>query len=485
VRRLDLGSVNWFDGMLVSAGHLKTQESYHDQSLQWVLRYGMPLYGIVPTPAGDGPALEVRSRLENDRDLTVEIVRCHAITAGGAIVYIDGESEIGRAGPVIGQRALSSGLEQMIPVYVRAVGERKPAGAPDASGNPPQRVGAYDVLLSDEEAGGSRDCLKVAELVAANYQIRESDSYLPPSCAMTATEPLRRLGEEISRLAQTTLDELVEALRAAPPSADMHPWHLSARGVLDGVLAGWSLGIEALVGWEPVAPVQFAGGIRALLRVFANALTAHAPVRETLDGEFLQAGGLPGEAGGLDFHAAVGRYVSTPYGHDGMSRQLREGRQLLHNARECLQFIVGKLETGVEGGVAAPRPKVTYRQQDHYLLDVGKIESSLTEESQVLYFRSLGEKEMRSVLFVLRNNAAEGVDARDIRLKGGVNDDRPLYCPELQPDFKERPGRIYLLMEVERGKRDRVDYITLRSSGVVDLEELLRNQATDIRLYYL
>lgn len=485
MKRLDLGSVNWCDGMLVSADHLRAQEAFHEQQLQWVLRYALPFYGVLPTQVGEGPALEIRPQLDANQELVVQLARCHAITPSGAIVYVDGDTGAGRARPVTGRRTLSGDLEQTIPVYVRVSGERVAVGPPDASGHPAQRLSRCELLLSDEEAGGSRDCLKIAELTVAQQQVRESETYLPPSCSMRATDPLRRLGEDTARVAQTTLDELIEVLRATPVTGDMHPWQLSARGLLDAIVVGWSVGIESLVGWEAAPPVQFVGGVRAMLRTFALALDAHAPVRETLDGEFLQTGGLPGEAGGLDVHGAVSRFVTTPYAHDAMGQQLQNGHRLLSHARECLRFVTGKLASGLEGTIAAPRPKVTYRQQDHYLLEVGQIESSFTDESQVLYFRNLGEREMRSVLFVLRNNAAEGADERDIRVKGGVNDDRPLYCPELQPDFKERPGRIYLLMEVERGKRDRVEYITLRSSGVVDLKELLQNQATDIRLYYL
>ena len=245
--------------------------------------------------------------------------------------------------------------------------------------------------------------------------------------------------------------------------------------------AVWGLA-HPLFAWSPRI---FWGWRRALLRLFATALESCVAVREHLDEQFLQVGGLPKRAGGLDFHRNLGRYIASPYVHEAMGRQLIEGQQFLEHSAACLRFVGERLTSAGEALAEAPRPKVTFRQQDYYLLESGKVESSFTEESQVLYFRELGTPVIRSVLFVLRNNAAEGADERDIRLKGGVNDDRPLYCPELQPDFKERPGRIYVLMEVERGKRDGVDYITLRSSGVVDLKDLLQQRETDIRVYYL
>ncbi len=485
MRRLDLGSVNWWDGMLVASSHFSEQERYYEEQLRWFLRYGFPLYGIVPSPPGDAPSLQVQAALEEKGRLRVDVLHCHAVTRDGSLIHIDGDSEAGQTHPAVGARDINAQAPQLVPVYVRAAGNRIALGEPDSTGNAPRRTAEYEVLLDEGGVANDGSSLKIAEIKIENFQVSENADYLVPCATMDATEPLRRAAEEARLLAQGTLDEIVDFLRAAPPAPDMHPWNLAARGLLESIATGWSIAVESMGGWEAVAPPVFVGGLRSLLRVFANSLAAFAPVKENLDEQFLQTGGLPGPAGGIEFHGSVARYVASPYVHEAMGRQLREGGSLLDYAKDCLHFIGEKLVSGAEVSAEAPRPKVTYRQQDHYLLDVGKIESSFTEESQVLYFRDLGTGVMRSVLFVLRNNAAAGVDERDIRLKGGVNDDRPLYCPELQPDFKERPGRIYLLMEVERNKRDSADYITLRSSGVVNLEELLQKKQTDIRVYYL
>ncbi len=485
VRRLDLGSVNWWDGMLIAQSHLLEQERYHDELLRWLARHGLPLYGILPSPTGDGPALEVRASLEGEGRLRVELLHCRALTLDGSAVHIDANGPAHEARPVVGFRDLSAQAPQTVPVHVRVAGDKLPLGGPDGTGNAPRRTARYELLLDDTQVVNDGASLKVAEIKVENFQAAPSPDYLPPCATIDAVEPLRRTADEIRRLAQVTLDEVVGFLAAARPAADMHPWNLAARGALEMMATGGSLAIESLVGWEAVAPPHFVGGLRALLRTFSTALAAFSPVKEHLDEQFLQTGGLPGQAGGLEFHAALGRYVTSPYVHEAMGRQLQEGQRLLGHAQACLRFIGEKLTSAVEAPSEAPRPKVTYRQQDYYLLETGQIQSSFTEESQVLYFRDLGKGALRSVLFVLRNNAAAGVDERDVRLKGGVNDDRPLYCPELQPDFRERPGRIYLLMEVERNKREKIDYITLRSSGVLNLQELLQRKETDIRLYYL
>ncbi len=485
VKRLDLASVNWRDGMLVGSKHFLQQEQYHDEALSWILRHGMPLYGIVPSRAGTSPPLRIEAALESPTRLRVALLACKAVCPDGSIVDIDPDSETRGEHPVVGLAEIEERAEKVIPVYVRAQGAKVEAGVPEESGAKPWRVRQYELLLDESRVTHDGSALKVAELVVAEGKIAESEDFLPPALSMGATDGLRRRSEEIARLALRGMETIVGTLEAVPPAADAHPWVLAARTFLQHLASGWSVALENLVGWEKVPPPFFVGSLRSMLRVFGNTLRSLSPVRQTLDQEFLQAGGLPERAGGIGLHDSIAHYSTTPYQHGEMGRLITKGAELLEYAVQSVEFIAGKVASGAEAPAEAPRPKVTYRQQDYYLLGVGKIESSFSEDSQVLYFRDLETKTIRSVLFVLRNNAAEGTSERDIRLKGGVNDDRPLYCPDLQPDFKERPGRIFLLMEVERGKRDRVDYITLRSSGVIDLRELLQNKETDIKLYYL
>ena len=485
MRRFDLSSVNWWDGMLVSQADFCAQEKYHEEALHWLQRYGWPLYGVLPSFPGDTPSLELAADIVEDSQLRVNLLQCHALTRDGAAIHIDAGSPSQQANPVVGLLPLNPQLARTVPVYIRPAAEKQSWGDPDSTGNPARRSRQFEVILDETQVTDDGTALKIAELQVDNYQVVQKDDYFPPCLTVQAVPSLQQFTQDLTSLARETLGDSVRFLAASPPQQESHPWHACARGVMSMVVTGWSLQLDAMSGAEAVSPPAFVAGIHALLRVFGNALGSYLPAKETLDEEFLQAGGLPSLAGGIDFHTAVARFIDTPYAHDAVGPQLREGQRLVESARACLGFLGEKLATDVGPATPAPRPKVTYRQQDYYLLDVDKIESSFSDDSQVLYFQGLGTADMRSVLFVLRNTAGDEADTRDIRLKGGVNDDRPLYCPDLQPDFKERPGHIFLLLEVEPGKRDKVDYITLRSSSVVNLEELLKKKDTDIRVYYL
>src|SRR5208282_3056556 len=64
IHDLDLNSVNWEHGMLLTPDHFVRQERYFDSSLLWILRYATNSYGLV----GGGPRLP-----EDEREPSVMI----------------------------------------------------------------------------------------------------------------------------------------------------------------------------------------------------------------------------------------------------------------------------------------------------------------------------------------------------------------------------------------------------------------------------
>lgn len=471
--------------MLVSQNHLEAQEHYHEEARRWLQRYGSPLFGLLPPAPGEPSSLALNISIENNNQLRVQVMHCQALTSAGLAIHIEADSDAQQTRPTVGLLEIDPRPKQVFPVYIRATEEKDPVGEPDATGNAPRRAPRYEIILQEEGISDDGSVLKVALVEVEEFQATLSADFYPPCLTMDSVQPLQQAADDIVGLVNEVLDRSTRALASAPPMPNMSARNMAARGFLEMVVVGWSSSIETIRGWDSTQPPHFFGGIRALLGVFSRSLTAFTATREAVDQGLLQAGGLPQLAGGIDYHTAIARYIETKYDHLGFAQQVKQGRELLNSAEACLRWVA---ENELEESEAPPeenRLKIVYRQQNYYQLDVGKIDKSLAPDSQVLYFRELSEHSIRAVLFVLRNNAQSGIDERNIRLKGCVNDDRPLFCPDLEPDFKERSGLVYLLLEVEPGKRDTVDYISLRSPGLIDLKELLENQKDDIRLFYL
>jgi hypothetical protein len=93
---IDLRSVHWEHGMLLTPEHFLRQERYVDSTLLWLLRYGTPVYGLV----GTGPRVEPAVRgaatydpvidVHDHADVVkVSVSQCRGLSAAGDIIDID------------------------------------------------------------------------------------------------------------------------------------------------------------------------------------------------------------------------------------------------------------------------------------------------------------------------------------------------------------------------------------------------------------
>lgn len=93
---VDLRSVNWEHGMLLTPEHLLRQERYFDSTQLWVLRYCTQAYGLV----GAGPRSEPAERgaakydpiidIDDDENVVkVSVSQCRGLSPSGDIIDID------------------------------------------------------------------------------------------------------------------------------------------------------------------------------------------------------------------------------------------------------------------------------------------------------------------------------------------------------------------------------------------------------------
>ncbi|HHI02070.1 MAG TPA: hypothetical protein ENL22_00945 [candidate division Zixibacteria bacterium] len=79
---LNLYSVNWQDGMLITQRHLMDQEKYFEELVRWhALNTGYG-YGLISKSFTGKATLNLNLTVNGDR-LRVEVSRCQALTPGG------------------------------------------------------------------------------------------------------------------------------------------------------------------------------------------------------------------------------------------------------------------------------------------------------------------------------------------------------------------------------------------------------------------
>jgi hypothetical protein len=103
---IDLGSVNWTQGMLLTPEHFLRQEKYFDSALLWAIRYAMNSYGLV----GSGGRAEAAERgagkhdpiinIDDDGDaVKVSVSQCRGISPWGDIFEISPSNALDRSFP--------------------------------------------------------------------------------------------------------------------------------------------------------------------------------------------------------------------------------------------------------------------------------------------------------------------------------------------------------------------------------------------------
>jgi predicted component of type VI protein secretion system len=113
---IDLRSVHWEHGMLLTPEHFLRQERYIDSTLLWMLRYGTQTYGLVGAGARVEPAERGAARydpvvdvLDDGEVVKVSVSQCWGLSWAGDIIEIDPSQAVHQSFPkrdLEGQREL-------------------------------------------------------------------------------------------------------------------------------------------------------------------------------------------------------------------------------------------------------------------------------------------------------------------------------------------------------------------------------------------
>ncbi len=103
---INLGSVNWTQGMLLTPEHFLRQEKYFDSALLWAIHYGLDGYGLVGSGARAEPAERGAAKhdpvisVDDDGEaVKVSVTQCRGITPSGDIIEISPSNAIDNSFP--------------------------------------------------------------------------------------------------------------------------------------------------------------------------------------------------------------------------------------------------------------------------------------------------------------------------------------------------------------------------------------------------
>src|SRR5262247_2828691 len=103
---IDLGSVNWAQGMLLTPEHFLRQERYFDSALLWAIHYALDGYGLVGSGGRVEPADRGAARhdpvidIDDDGEaIKVSVSQCRGISPSGDIIEISPSNVINGSFP--------------------------------------------------------------------------------------------------------------------------------------------------------------------------------------------------------------------------------------------------------------------------------------------------------------------------------------------------------------------------------------------------
>jgi hypothetical protein len=105
-KEIDLGSVNWAQGMLLTPEHFLRQERYFDSSLLWAIHYALDGYGLIGSGGRAEPADRGTARhdpvinVDDDGEaVKVSVSQCRGISPSGDIIEISPSNVINGSFP--------------------------------------------------------------------------------------------------------------------------------------------------------------------------------------------------------------------------------------------------------------------------------------------------------------------------------------------------------------------------------------------------
>lgn len=335
--KLNLYSVNWQDGMLITQQHLKDQENYFESLARWHALHAGDNYGLVrKSPSGEA-ALSLIATVSGSR-LRVEIKRCQALTPGGYFIEInDTLAEI-----ITGETDIT---ETQVPVFVAVDADsRKLTGDPDSSEDIPRvpfQMQNYSVHLGKNPPFPEIQYIQVAELTINGSEVMPSPDYFPPCITINADD----------RLAQKTVDfrNRLENLLKLSTRAYMA---VAAAGALEGASTTLQQAFKEtvyhmvsylasnldnfMVGRNAMHPIMMVIYFKRLFRVVSSLLNLRPGLKDYLNERFFTRE-LNSEVG--RFMSSVDAFLLMEYNHRDLGSQISMIENILNVLRGMMAFL--------------------------------------------------------------------------------------------------------------------------------------------------
>jgi hypothetical protein len=205
--------VNWIDGMKINKSHFIAQDNAWRDAVNDVgaLNVSHLKFGIIGSSSAGEENFNVKIALDNQNILRVTVLACQAVTPGGIRINLpatgnfENISKDNDGNPSTSfQFSENNSASVWWVVLIVHPFQKKPAGNPDLSENPPRYpflLPTYTVEVVNEsqfdQFAYNPYALTIGKVLSSGKDIRVDNDYIPPCYSADAFEDLRNLHAEL------------------------------------------------------------------------------------------------------------------------------------------------------------------------------------------------------------------------------------------------------------------------------------------------
>ncbi len=476
---LNLYSVNWRDGMVISNRHLFAQEAYLESVARWYAREVSDRWGLVQKSADGVPAVSMNLSLSGNR-LRIDIDRLTAITSAGHIIDID--SQHGRS--LSGEADIAN---ESVPVYVAIdPSSKRESGDPDPDEQPPRlpyRTATYSLHIGQAPSVSAGCMVPIARLARNGSEIVPQPNYYPPCVSLFADERLNQKASEFRNRLENLLSLSSKAYQSmAAGSLGGSDTRLQNEFVqtIRAVITYLAGSLDTfIVGRNAGHPIDMVITFRRLFRIFVTLMNLHPGLKDYLNERYLtkEAGTDVGT-----FMATIDGFLLTEYNHQDIGAHVAAIEKNLDALRGVFRFLA-QVERDQLGDQAVATDTLTYGGKTYRVAEYSSVR--VEQMGELTYVTvDLAESMAMSKLVVLLNRELfMPAQWNNMRVRLGLNEARGLGETDPVDIDTVAYGNKVVLHPQDMMKSPSVSQLTLIISGAGDTEKLAAVGKMDLIVY--
>ncbi len=420
---LNLYSVNWQDGMLVTQQHLRDQESYFENLARW---YGVSVgdrFGLVRKSFDGQPALMMNVSVAANR-LVVDMVRCQAVTPDGSVIEVNQASH----GSLRSEIDVS---ESVVPVYVGiSAPSKRETGEPDPAEDPPRHpylAGNYSVHLGKPPQLPQGRFLQVAELAVASEDVRHAEFFYPPCLSAHADERLTQKVVDYRNRLENLLALCSRAFAAIYSEGSLADQKTGLQEAFKQTIYQFAYHLSAsldlfVVGKNSGHPLHMVLFFKRLFRVLTTLLNLQPGLKDYLNERFFV------KEGGSDvgrFMSSVDAFLLAEYDHQRLGSHLKDIDGILGTLRAMMGFLA-QVKKDQLGHQAVATDSLTYHGQTYRSFDYSNVQVERVGELTYLLISAAQPGSVTDAVVLMNKDLCSAAEWSTMQVRLGLNEARGL-----------------------------------------------------------